>query len=86
MSKTKQEDKEVGSKDVTARVANVNVNLGRRIGLPNYSDARVGVSLTLPCDLENVNETYEEIQEWCFTRLDELTDKALETGEEDDGA
>ena len=41
--------------------ANVNVSMGARIGLENYSDARCGASLTLP-----VAASEEEI-EYAFT-------------------
>lgn len=36
-------------------LTNVNVSLGARIGLPNYSDYRVNVSLTLPANLDPAN-------------------------------
>lgn len=59
--------------------ANVNVNLGARIGLPDFSDVRVGVSLTMPCDAteEGIEEAFALVENWCFEKVDELTQRAL---------
>lgn len=65
--------------------ANVNVNLGARIGLPNYSDVRVGVSLTLPCEATEagIEAAFEMAEAWCFDKVDKVTEKAL-ADEEDE--
>ena len=37
--------------------AEVNYSAGFTKGLPNYSAARVDISLKLPCDVDNIDET-----------------------------
>ena len=78
--KIHEKDEAILGDTLEGPTANVNVNVGARIGLPNYSDVRVGVSLTRPCEdnQKAIDRTFEEVQEWCFKRVDELTDKALE--------
>jgi hypothetical protein len=55
----------------------VNVSLGARIGLANYSDARCGVSLTMPTlpDEEYIEKTYQWTLDWCEDRLQKIIDK-----------
>lgn len=55
--------------------ANVNVSLGARIGLPNYSDFRCGASLTIPCAAapDDIEMAYEYAKEWCKGKIEELT-------------
>lgn len=52
--------------------ANVNVHLDARIGKPNYSSVGVGVSLTMPCPPDMVDDTFEKVKDWCEGRMDEL--------------
>lgn len=46
---------------------NVNVNVGARIGLPNYSSASVGASLTIPCDVTeaDIEAAFDFAKSWC---------------------
>jgi hypothetical protein len=55
-----------------APVANVNVHLDARIGKPNYSSVGVGVSLTMPCPTDKVDETFEAVKLWCEERMSEM--------------
>ncbi len=54
--------------------ANVNVSLGARIGLPDYSDFRCGASLTLPCDPADIDEAFDFAKAWVEARCEELTE------------
>ncbi len=59
---------------------NVNVNLGARIGLPEYSDVRFGASLTVPCD---ANETAAEMafdfaKEWVEEKMEALRQELID--------
>lgn len=60
-------------------LARVNVHIGGTIGLENYSNVKIGCSLTLPCpSTDSAMETaYAFAEEWCFRKMDELTEKAL---------
>lgn len=66
--------------------ANVNVNLGATIPLKSYSNVKVGVSLTLPCEPTElgVENAFSNASDWCFEKIDVLTEKALaDEGDED---
>lgn len=67
-----------GSTDVPT--CNVNVNLGARIGLPDYSDVRFGASLTVPCAPSEpaVEQAYGFAKGWCMTKMEELREELLD--------
>lgn len=67
-----QEVEPVGEVTSSGPMANVNVTLGHRRGLPNYSDVRIGVSLTVPCeaDEEAIEGAFEFALEWCRNKMD----------------
>ena len=46
--------------------ANVNVSMGARIGLENYSDARCGASLTIPvaADTDEIESAFAFAKKW----------------------
>ena len=60
--------------------ANVNVSAGARIGLENYSDARCGASLTIPCAAvpEQIDKAFEWAKEWVETRVQGMIDEINE--------
>ena len=53
--------------------ANVNVHLDARIGKPNYSSVGVGVSITLPCPVAEIDATFLKAKKWAEDRMTELT-------------
>jgi len=57
--------------------ANVNVSMGARVGLPDYSDARCGASLTIPvfAKPDQIDKAYEFAKEWCETRVQAMIDE-----------
>lgn len=59
---------------------NVNVNLGARIGLPDYSDVRFGASLTVPANPneQSVDEAYEFAKEWVEGKMEALREELLD--------
>jgi len=63
---------------------NVNVNLGARIGLPEYSDVRFGVSLTVPClaNEKAVIAAYDFAKNWCKEKMEALHDEVVIEEEE----
>lgn len=48
------------------QTANVNVSMGARIGLENYSDVRCGASLTLPvaAGMEEIEQAFGFAKKW----------------------
>jgi hypothetical protein len=68
-----QKTEHVGGVASSTPVANVNVHLDARIGKPNYSSVGIGVSLTMPCSPDAVDDTFEKVKAWCEERMQELT-------------
>ena len=64
--------------------ANVNVSMGARVGMPNYSDVRCGASLTIPCKPipEEIDKAFDWAKEWVETRVQGMIDE--NTGGEDE--
>ena len=69
-------------------LVNVNASLGARIGLPDFSDYRVSVSLTLPANLDvtshgnltlgdEVEAAFAAAYAWCEEKMREKTGKKL---------
>ncbi len=51
----------------------VNLYLGATIALPNYSNVKCGVSLTVPVVKEELESGYRFAKEWCERKMEELT-------------
>ncbi len=60
--------------------ANVNVSSGARIGLPDYSDARCGASLTIPCAAvpAEIDKAFDWAKDWVETRVQAMIDEINE--------
>ena len=56
----------------------ITVEGGRVINLGNYETARVGVSITVPCDKDSLNEAYEFATGWVSGRIEEAVKMAKE--------
>lgn len=51
---------------------------GRVINLGNYETARIGVSLTVPCTKETLDEAYQYATGWVSEKIDEAVNSAKE--------
>lgn len=49
----------------------ITVEGGRTINLGNYESAKVGVTITVPCDNTSLNEAYVFATEWISAKIDE---------------
>lgn len=49
--------------------AKVTVDYALTINLGNYESAKIGVSVTIPCYMEEINSAYEFAQSWAEERL-----------------
>ena len=54
------------------QLANVGMSAGFTHGMPNYSNVKATVSLYLPCHIDDVDETFEKVNEWVTNKLDEV--------------
>jgi len=49
----------------------ITVEGGRVINLGNYETARVGVSITVPCDKGSLDEAYQFATDWVDSKIEE---------------
>jgi hypothetical protein len=56
----------------------ITVEGGRVINLGNYETARVGVTITVPCTKETLDEAYEYATEWVSEKIEEAVKAAKE--------
>lgn len=54
----------------------ITVEGGRVINLGNYETARVGVSITVPCTKDTLDESYEFATEWVSQKITEAVNSA----------
>lgn len=57
------------SKTFSCEPAKVQFSVGMTLNIGNYESTRVDVGVVLPCDPENVDETFEKAKNWATTRL-----------------
>jgi len=55
--------------------ARVQVDYGLTLSLGNFESARLGVSVSLPCYREEIDEAYQFAQQWATDRLGEESAK-----------
>ena len=49
----------------------ITVEGGRTLNLGNYESAKIGVSITVPCDKESLNDAYTYATEWVSAKIEE---------------
>lgn len=49
--------------------AYLNITAGMTKGLPNYSSAKISISITYPCIPDEINTSYEKLKQWIDARL-----------------
>jgi hypothetical protein len=49
---------------------------GRTINLGNYESARIGVTITMPCEKESLEEAYSWATDWISTKMEEAVNVA----------
>ena len=49
--------------------AYLNITAGMTKGLPNYSSAKISISITYPCIPDEINASYEKLKQWIDARL-----------------
>jgi hypothetical protein len=52
----------------------VGVEGGRTINLGHYNSARIGVTISVPCDPENLEDAYEYASDWISGKIKEVED------------
>jgi len=56
----------------------ITVEGGRTMNLGNYESARVGVSITVPCDKDSLNDAYAYATSWVSEKIEEAVKMAKE--------
>lgn len=57
-------------------VVSVMMNMTRNLG--NYESLKIGVTLSVPCTPENVEDTYTDIKAWVDGKLNEINQEVNE--------
>lgn len=50
----------------------VGFEAGYTHGLPNYSSTRIGVSVKIPCSMEELNDVADYAEDWVNQRMEKL--------------
>jgi hypothetical protein len=56
----------------------IRVEGGRVLNLGNYETARVGVTITVPCDKDSLDEAYQYATSWVSEKIEEAVKMAKE--------
>ena len=54
----------------------ISVEGGRTLNLGNYESARIGVTITVPCDPNSLGEAYDWASEWVSERINDAVNDA----------
>lgn len=65
----KVSDETIEVRNFQTEPARVAVDYGLTINLGNYESARIGVSITVPCYLEEANDAYTFAVDWVSERI-----------------
>lgn len=66
------EQKELAPVITSGTPAVVSVSAGRTINLGNFNSAKVEVSLSFPCDPDDIDECYKHVYGWVDGKMDAL--------------
>jgi hypothetical protein len=53
------------------KLARITVTASHTTGLPNYGSAKVGVSVTLPCHVDDLDAVYKQGIDWVSAKMTE---------------
>lgn len=56
------------------KLAHVMVHGGRTVNLGNYEAVKFGVSLTVPCPIDDIGDAYEHALNWVSEKIAELVE------------
>jgi len=59
--------------------AKVTVDYGLTLNLGNYESARIGVAVSIPCYVEEVDRTYEKATDWAAKRIMQERDDIIDS-------
>ena len=66
----KEKEEYLAAKPMTEHPAYVSVMAGATISLPSYSSGKISVSITYPCNPNNVDDVYEKLKDWVDKRVE----------------
>ncbi len=65
----KDNDEYLPTAMIEGNPAYLNITAGMTKGLPNYSSAKISISITYPCIPDEINTSYEKLKQWIDARL-----------------
>ena len=70
-------EKEIPIKDVviTTPMLNVGMSASHTRNLGNFESARISVSLNMPCELEELENTYAFVKDWVNGKMFEINEE-----------
>lgn len=75
-----------GQKVVPANdLATVAVSMGQTINTGNYSSAKLGVIITMPCNVADIDETFDFSKTWANNKMEEMVEELLGDNNDDGG-
>lgn len=74
----KETTEEAGSMITDTALANVGVSLGATVNIGDFNNIKISVSLHVPCEIGDVDETFVSVQEWCQEKMSQLHDEVVE--------
>jgi hypothetical protein len=57
---------------VTKKMANIGFKGGMTFNLGDFNSARVDVSLYYPCEIDQLDETYEKVKAWVDSKIEKI--------------
>lgn len=70
----------VGHATGTPPLCNVGVEASSTINMGDFNSIRVGVSLHIPCEFNDIDKTYELAQSWVNAKMEELQEQIHNAG------
>ena len=74
------EDQLLGHTISDTQLCNVGVEASNTVNLGNYNSMRVGVSVHIPCEFNDLEKTYTLAQNWVNAKMEELQEQINEAG------
>lgn len=78
-SENTQEDVDTGQMLIAEQTAQVHVEMGNTVNTGNYESSKFAVGITMPCDVDDVDSTYEFCQNWANDRLAIINEELQES-------
>jgi len=84
VEKAKDREKVIAVEKFATAPASVTVHYGMTINLGNHESAKVGVAVTVPCYMEELEEAYQYASDWALSKCSAERDAAIKASEHEE--